>query len=303
MQQNFRILDRDLGWNSLMTVAAILVVTLLLTPIPASSHGGRTNSEGCHNNRKTGDYHCHNSGQRRVSRKAPASSNSCGQRKTCGEMSNCREAMYRLNTCGNSRLDRDKDGIPCESICGSGSRVKSKNGSAKAITISKKTRTIPTYDRKTWPHWVDQDRDCQNTRAEILIRDSLEPVKFKRNKGCSVSWGKWFGPYTGKVFTKASDIDIDHIVPLGHAHKVGGANWSRAQKRRFANDFANLISVDDSTNQAKGSKSPARWKPPRREYWCTYASKWRRIKRKYSLTISVPEERSLRVMEKECASN
>jgi hypothetical protein len=25
----------------------------------ASAHGGGLNSEGCHNNRKTGDYHCH----------------------------------------------------------------------------------------------------------------------------------------------------------------------------------------------------------------------------------------------------
>ena len=83
------------------------------------------------------------------------------------------------------------------------------------------------YNRKDWPHWIDADRDCQNTRAEILIHDSVGPVKFKRNKGCNVSWGKWIGPYTGKTFTKASDIDIDHIVPLSHAHKTGGANWSR----------------------------------------------------------------------------
>jgi hypothetical protein len=25
----------------------------------AHAHGGGLNSEGCHNNRKTGDYHCH----------------------------------------------------------------------------------------------------------------------------------------------------------------------------------------------------------------------------------------------------
>jgi len=25
----------------------------------ASGHGGGLNSDGCHNNRKTGDYHCH----------------------------------------------------------------------------------------------------------------------------------------------------------------------------------------------------------------------------------------------------
>lgn len=28
----------------------------------AYSHGGRLNSSGCHNNRKTGEYHCHRSG-------------------------------------------------------------------------------------------------------------------------------------------------------------------------------------------------------------------------------------------------
>jgi len=28
----------------------------------ALAHGGRTNASGCHNNRKTGGYHCHGSG-------------------------------------------------------------------------------------------------------------------------------------------------------------------------------------------------------------------------------------------------
>ena len=31
----------------------------LLIPEIAYSHGGGLNAEGCHNNRKTGDYHCH----------------------------------------------------------------------------------------------------------------------------------------------------------------------------------------------------------------------------------------------------
>lgn len=42
---------------------------------------------------------------------------SCSPRKTCGQMSSCAEARYHLETCGNSRLDRDNDGIPCESLC------------------------------------------------------------------------------------------------------------------------------------------------------------------------------------------
>lgn len=29
----------------------------------ALAHGGGLNAEGCHNNRKTGDYHCHRGGE------------------------------------------------------------------------------------------------------------------------------------------------------------------------------------------------------------------------------------------------
>jgi endonuclease YncB( thermonuclease family) len=42
---------------------------------------------------------------------------SCSPRKTCGQMSSCAEARYHLETCGNGRLDRDNDGVPCETLC------------------------------------------------------------------------------------------------------------------------------------------------------------------------------------------
>lgn len=43
--------------------------------------------------------------------------NSCsGLPKTCGKMNSCEQA-YQALECGNRRLDKDKDGIPCESIC------------------------------------------------------------------------------------------------------------------------------------------------------------------------------------------
>jgi endonuclease YncB( thermonuclease family) len=41
----------------------------------------------------------------------------CGDKTKCKEMDNCAEAKFYLNNCGLSRLDRDNDGIPCESIC------------------------------------------------------------------------------------------------------------------------------------------------------------------------------------------
>lgn len=45
------------------------------------------------------------------------SSYSCSVRKTCGQMSSCAEAEFHLSECGNGRLDRDNDGVPCESLC------------------------------------------------------------------------------------------------------------------------------------------------------------------------------------------
>jgi hypothetical protein len=39
----------------------IVLATSLLLPQFAFSHGGGLNSEGCHNEKKTGGYHCHNS--------------------------------------------------------------------------------------------------------------------------------------------------------------------------------------------------------------------------------------------------
>ncbi|MBH0236916.1 excalibur calcium-binding domain-containing protein [Methylobrevis albus] len=42
---------------------------------------------------------------------------SCRPRKTCGQMASCDEARYHLESCGNRRLDRDRDGTPCEGLC------------------------------------------------------------------------------------------------------------------------------------------------------------------------------------------
>lgn len=46
------------------------------------------------------------------------SGGTCGSKRTCGEMASCDEAKHYLNDCGLSKLDRDGDGVPCESICG-----------------------------------------------------------------------------------------------------------------------------------------------------------------------------------------
>lgn len=40
--------------------AAILAGLIVVSATaPAFAHGGGLNKQGCHHNRKTGDYHCH----------------------------------------------------------------------------------------------------------------------------------------------------------------------------------------------------------------------------------------------------
>ncbi|SQH96284.1 excalibur calcium-binding domain-containing protein [Haemophilus haemolyticus] len=42
----------------------------------------------------------------------------CEGKRTCKDMDSCEEARFYLTQCGVSSLDRDNDGVPCESICG-----------------------------------------------------------------------------------------------------------------------------------------------------------------------------------------
>lgn len=47
-----------------------------------------------------------------------AASFSCSPRKTCKQIGSCKEAVWLLENCSwGGKLDRDNDGIPCESLC------------------------------------------------------------------------------------------------------------------------------------------------------------------------------------------
>lgn len=52
------------------------------------------------------------------------------------------------------------------------------------------------FNRNEWGGWKDTDNDCQDTRAEILQRDSSVPVTFTDNRSCAVIRGQWHDPYT-----------------------------------------------------------------------------------------------------------
>ena len=99
------------------------------------------------------------------------------------------------------------------------------------LVIREVSSTIPTYDRDDWSHWSDDDGDCQNIRHEVLQDETFEAVTFTTSSNCYVDTGKWYGVYTATYYYSASELDVDHFVPLKNAHDSGGYE-SVSQKRK-----------------------------------------------------------------------
>lgn len=144
------------------------------------------------------------------------------------------------------------------------------------------------YQRSAFSHgWDDADGDCRDSRAEALINASTTPVRFANERGCRVVTGRWISPFTGEIIQNASNIDIDHVVPLAWAWKRGAKEWPKEKRERFANDPVNLLPVEAGLNRSKGAKGPDEWLPPAGQ--CGYVARFIRIMKLYSLTPSQNE--------------
>lgn len=152
--------------------------------------------------------------------------------------------------------------------------------------------------RSVFGSWIDDDGDCQDTRQEILIRDSDEYVLDVT--GCKVLYGRWRLPYSGITIEDPSEIDIDHVVPIQTAIENGALLWTKDARRDFYNDQENLVASFYSENRSKGSRNPSEWMPPNFDYWCKYISTWKKIKEKYGFVISDNELVIINVVEKAC---
>ncbi len=47
----------------------------------------------------------------------PATARTCAVKKFCRDMTRCDEALFYLQQCGLRHLDKDNDGVPCETLC------------------------------------------------------------------------------------------------------------------------------------------------------------------------------------------
>ncbi|MEU9089350.1 HNH endonuclease family protein [Streptomyces sp. NPDC087901] len=147
------------------------------------------------------------------------------------------------------------------------------------------------YSRDKFPHWITQSGAC-NTREVVLKRDG---TNVSQDSSCAAVSGSWYSQYDGATWTAASDLDIDHMVPLAEAWRSGASSWTTAQRQALANDLTRpqLIAVTDNVNQSKSDQDPATWLPSRTAYQCTYVRAWVHVKHYYDLSVDSAEKSAL----------
>jgi len=165
------------------------------------------------------------------------------------------------------------------------------------------------YDRDKFGYaWMDTAdgvplaRNGCDTRNDLLKLHGRN-VQFRTGSDCVVISMDLYDPYTGKDIAwrkaKATEVQIDHVVPLSYAWQMGAARWSKEKRQRLANDVLNLLPVSGSTNSAKGDSGPASWLPPSKSIRCSYSVRFAQVALKYELPVISPDKT---MMLKQCGA-
>ncbi|WP_313144714.1 excalibur calcium-binding domain-containing protein [Stenotrophomonas sp.] len=106
-----------------LTVRLSLALIALAVPMTSVAHGGGLDKNGCHTNRRTGDYHCHRGAPVAAPRNVQPARNNltpspAGRSRpfaNCAEARAAGAAPVRRGDPGyGPHLDRDNDGVGCE---------------------------------------------------------------------------------------------------------------------------------------------------------------------------------------------
>lgn len=163
---------------------------------------------------------------------------------------------------------------------------------ARALPVAVEGNT--GYDRdRYFGTWKDLNRDCQNTRAEVLVQESKVRATFS-SRGCTVSKGKWVTTWDNRTHYYASTVQIDHHVPVHEAWGSGARNWTQARRVAFYNDLGDGRALNAQTsalNSSKQAKGPEAWMPPKNR--CKYVADWVAVKIRWGLKVDKTERAAL----------
>jgi hypothetical protein len=166
-----------------------------------------------------------------------------------------------------------------------------------ALTVEA-PHSLKGYSREKFEHWAIEDR-WSETQQVVLRRDAKAAGLDTRARTDSQHW---HSPYDDRILTTASDVHVDHVVPLANAWRSGADEWSPARRHDFANDLSTtqLLAVSTLANGAKGDQSPDQWVPPNTAYHCVYSRAWTHVKFTYGLSVTAKEKAALSSMLDTC---
>jgi hypothetical protein len=178
-------------------------------------------------------------------------------------------------------------------------------------SVNSMLKTLPVspeypsgYDRDLFKHWSDADKDCFNTRAEVLQLETS--TKTSHSSTCTIKNGKWYSPYDNVTLVEAGKLDVDHVVALKEAWDSGAKKWDSRSREAFANDLGyagSLIAVSLGSNRSKSDRDIAEWLPTNASYRCTYVAVWVSVKWRWSLTVDAAEKTAISNVLKGCLSS
>lgn len=168
----------------------------------------------------------------------------------------------------------------------------------KVVTKGRGPKT--GYERDEFGYaWMDTAdgvplaRNGCDTRNDLLKLHGRN-VQFRAGSDCVVVAMNLDDPYTGKDIdwkkAKATEVQIDHVVPLSYSWQMGAARWPESKRKQLANDVLNLLPVEGRANSAKRDSGPASWLPPNTKIRCSYAVRFAQVADKYELPVTTADK-------------
>ncbi|WP_328847682.1 HNH endonuclease family protein [Streptomyces sp. NBC_00258] len=161
------------------------------------------------------------------------------------------------------------------------------------------TESREGYQPTSFNHWNagTNPTDGCNIRAAVLIAEAVDAPEI--GPGCRLTGGQWWSYYDAMWVTGASDLDVDHMVPLAEAWDSGASAWTPQRREAYANDQdaeTSLVAVTARSNRSQSDQAPAEWMPPAPDgaVRCQYASEWVGAKLRWGLAADDTELASLR---------
>ena len=144
----------------------------------------------------------------------------------------------------------------------------------------------PGYQRSEFGSGWSTVGGC-SVRHRVLARDMTDVIR--ASNGCTVTSGVLNDPYTATrinfTSTRPNDVQIDHVVAVSAAWKMGANRWTYDARRAFYNDQDNLLAVDGPTNASKGDKTLGQWRPPNSAFHCEYTITYIEVTDDYDLAL------------------